>query len=311
MENSLVKVGISVGDINGIGMEVIIKALSDARILQTCAPVVFGSPKLASFYRKQLNIQDFSFNFIKGWDSINQKQPSLYVTWEEEINIEPGADVPLGGAYALRSLDAGIQALIDGHIDVLVTAPVNKHNIKSETGIFRGHTEYLGEKFGKSNPVMMMVSDSMRIVPVTGHIALSEVSGKIVAKVESIFMNATDFSPKIKDSKSKKERVFELRTYTANAGKLPDLLSRFRDHTLKLFKKHGMTNVAYWTVNGKDDTLIYILAHPSEEDGKKAFDAFRADPVWVKARDESEKNGKLTTKVESVYMKATDFSTIK
>lgn len=179
MENSLVKVGISVGDINGIGMEVIIKALSDARILQTCSPVVFGSPKLASYYRKQLNIQDFSFNFIKGWDSINHKQPSLYVAWEEEINIEPGADNALGGAYALRSLDAGIQALIEGNIDVLVTAPVNKHNIKQETGTFRGHTEYLGEKFGQSNPVMMMVSDSMRIVPVTGHIALSEVSGKI------------------------------------------------------------------------------------------------------------------------------------
>lgn len=139
----------------------------------------------------------------------------------------------------------------------------------------------------------------------------SEVSGKIVSKVESIFMDATDFSPKIKSSKSKKERVFELRTYTTNAGKLPDLLARFRNHTLKLFKKHGMTNVAYWTVNGKDDTLVYILAHPSEEAGKKAFDAFRVDPDWVKARDASEVNGKLANKVESVYMKATDFSTIK
>lgn len=139
----------------------------------------------------------------------------------------------------------------------------------------------------------------------------SEVSGKIVSKVESIFMDATDFSPKIKSSKSKKDRVFELRTYTTNPGKLPDLLARFRNHTLKLFKKHGMTNVAYWTVNGKDDTLVYILAHPSEEAGKKAFDAFRADPDWVKARDASEVNGKLANKVESVYMKATDFSTIK
>lgn len=139
----------------------------------------------------------------------------------------------------------------------------------------------------------------------------SEVSGKIVSKVESIFMDATDFSPKIKSSKSKKERVFELRTYTTNAGKLPDLLARFRNHTLKLFKKHGMTNVAYWTVNGKDDTLVYILAHPSEEAGQKAFDAFRVDPDWVKARDASEVNGKLANKVESVYMKATDFSTIK
>jgi hypothetical protein len=80
-----------------------------------------------------------------------------------------------------------------------------------------------------------------------------------------------------------KDRVFELRTYTTNAGKLPDLLSRFRDIPSNCSKKHGMTNVAYWTVTGKDDTLIYILAHPSEEDGKKAFDAFRVDPVWVKA----------------------------
>ncbi|MEZ4902595.1 MAG: NIPSNAP family protein [Spirosomataceae bacterium] len=136
----------------------------------------------------------------------------------------------------------------------------------------------------------------------------SEISGKIVAKVESIFMDVTDFSPKIKSKKSKKERVFEMRTYTTPEGKLPDLLARFRNHTVKLFKKHGMTNIAYWTANNRDNTLVYILAHPSEEAGKKAFDAFRADPDWIKARDESEKNGKITTKVESVYMKATDFS---
>lgn len=139
----------------------------------------------------------------------------------------------------------------------------------------------------------------------------SEMSGKIVAKVESIFMDATDFSPKIKSKKSKKERVFEMRTYTTPEGKLPDLLARFRNHTVKLFKKHGMTNIAYWTANNRDNTLVYILAHDSEEAGKKSFDAFRTDPDWIKARDESEKNGKLTTKVESVYMKATDFSKMK
>ncbi|MFN4144946.1 MAG: NIPSNAP family protein [Runella sp.] len=139
----------------------------------------------------------------------------------------------------------------------------------------------------------------------------SEASGKIVAKVESIFMNATDFSPKIKPQKSKKERVFELRTYTTNAGKLPDLLARFRNHTMKLFKKHGMTNVAYWTVDGRDDMLIYILSHESEEAGKKSFDTFRTDPAWIKVRDASEVNGKLAAKVESVYMKATDFSKIR
>lgn len=140
----------------------------------------------------------------------------------------------------------------------------------------------------------------------------SEKDGKIVKKVDQIFMKAADFSPAFKTtSVDPKGRVFEMRTYTANPGKMQDLLSRFRDHTLKLFTKHGMTNVGYWIPEGKDNTLIYILAHPSEEAGKKAFDNFRNDPVWIKARDNSERNGKLTEKVESVYMTPTDFSTIR
>lgn len=142
----------------------------------------------------------------------------------------------------------------------------------------------------------------------------SEKNGKIVAKVVSVFMNLTDFSPAVKAQKKNPERVFELRTYTAAPGKLNDLLARFRNHTLKLFKKHKMTNIAYWTSIEKDGTqpkLIYILAHKSEEAGKASFDAFRKDLKWIKARDESEKNGKLTEKVESMYMTPTDFSEIK
>lgn len=144
--------------------------------------------------------------------------------------------------------------------------------------------------------------------------AESEKNGKIVAKVTSIFMNLTDFSPAVKEQKKNPERVFELRTYTASPGKLGDLQSRFRDHTLKLFKKHGMENIAYWTTIEKDTTqpkLVYILAHKSEEAGKTSFDEFRKDLKWVKARDESEKNGKLTAEVKSMYMKPTDFSEIK
>lgn len=142
----------------------------------------------------------------------------------------------------------------------------------------------------------------------------SEKNGKIVAKVVSVFMNLTDFSPAVKAQKKTPERVFELRTYTASPDKLSDLLTRFRKHTLKLFKKHGMENIAYWTSIEKDGAqpkLIYILAHKSEEAGKASFDAFRKDLKWVKARDESEKNGKLTEKVESMYMTPTDFSEIR
>jgi hypothetical protein len=110
-------------------------------------------------------------------------------------------------------------------------------------------------------------------------------------------------------------RLFELRTYTTVPGRLPNLLARFRDHTTALFEKHGMTNVGYWTpVEGQEgagNTLIYLLAHTSADAAKKSWDGFRADPAWVKARTESEKDGKIVDKVVSVMMQATDFSKMK
>lgn len=112
-------------------------------------------------------------------------------------------------------------------------------------------------------------------------------------------------------------RVFEMRTYYAAPGKLDALHARFRDHTAKLFEKHGMTNVGYWapidqkTGQPSGNALVYILAYPSLEARARAWESFRADPVWVAARDESEKDGKLVAKVDSVFLKATDYSRIK
>jgi NIPSNAP protein len=109
-------------------------------------------------------------------------------------------------------------------------------------------------------------------------------------------------------------RVFELRTYTTNEGKLPDLHARFRDHTTRFFEKHGMVNVGYWIPQDQplgSNTLIYVLSYPNREAAKKSWAAFRADPEWHKARDASEANGKIVAKVDSVYMEATGFSAIK
>ena len=109
-------------------------------------------------------------------------------------------------------------------------------------------------------------------------------------------------------------RVFELRTYTCFEGKLPDLLARFRDHTMKIFERHGMTNIAYWVPQDSPtskNTLIYVIAHASREAAKKNWDDFRNDPEWQKVQKESEANGKLVTKVESVYMDPADFSPMK
>lgn len=109
-------------------------------------------------------------------------------------------------------------------------------------------------------------------------------------------------------------RVFEIRTYTAPEGKLEALKARFRDHTIKLFDKHGMKSIGYWTPMDpplSQNTLIYILAHPGREEAKRNWDAFRTDPEWIKAKGASEVNGSLTTKVESVFVEPTDFSQLK
>ena len=111
-----------------------------------------------------------------------------------------------------------------------------------------------------------------------------------------------------------KTRVFEIRTYTAEPGKLPDLLKRFRDHTTKLFEKHGMTNIGYWVPTDEPrskNTLIYILAHTSRDAAKKSWDGFQHDPKWIKVRTASEAGGKIVAKVESIYAEPTDFSAIK
>jgi hypothetical protein len=143
----------------------------------------------------------------------------------------------------------------------------------------------------------------------------SEIDGKIINKIESTFMNVTDFSAKVKKKNIKNPaRTFELRTYTMLPNRLPNILARFRNHTTKLFENHGMTNIAYWTTveeNGKQPVLVYILAHQSEEAGKASFGTFVKDPEWIRVRDDSEKDGKIIEKIESVYMKPLDFSKIK
>ena len=134
----------------------------------------------------------------------------------------------------------------------------------------------------------------------------------LVAAVAGAFWaGQTAGEEKVKEGTAKRERVYELRTYYCLPGRLEALHKRFKDHTMKLFEKHGMKNEMYWTPidpKQKDHVLIYIVSHDSMEAAKKSWDAFRSDPVWIKARDASEKDGKIVEKVESVYMTATEFS---
>lgn len=147
----------------------------------------------------------------------------------------------------------------------------------------------------------------------------SEVNGRLVGKVESLFLAATDYSPEIKPAAGAEPRLFELRTYTAAPGRLEALHARFRDHTVKLFEKHGITNVGYWSPmkdqKGAEDTLIYLLAHKGKEARDASFKAFGQDPDWQTARKTSEDKagGSLTAAngVQSVVLNPTDYSTIK
>jgi len=144
----------------------------------------------------------------------------------------------------------------------------------------------------------------------------SEANGKLVEKVDQRFLTATDYSPLAQPSIGKGERVFELRTYTTTPNNLPLLHARFRDHTVGLFAKHGMSNFVYWQLMpdqaGAENTLIYLLAHASQDAAKASFAGFRADPDWVAARKASEEKGggSLTVPdgVKSLFLKATDYS---
>ena len=143
----------------------------------------------------------------------------------------------------------------------------------------------------------------------------SEANGRLVTRITSQFLTATDYSPAIKRSAIRGDRLFELRVYTAAPGKLESLNGRFRDHTLRLFRKHGMTSIAYWTPSGQEqgmnDTLIYLLAHKSRASAEKSWRAFGADPEWVNAKADSERDGALVDKVEATFMAPMDFSPIR
>lgn len=146
----------------------------------------------------------------------------------------------------------------------------------------------------------------------------SEANGKLVTKVESVFMQNTDYSPALKMESKSPPRTFELRTYTASPGNIENLHSRFRNYTMNLFGKHGITNIAYWQpmpkADGtKSDLLVYIIAHKDKATADESWKAFREDPKWVevKAASEVKGGGSLTTKVESVFMMPTDYSPIK
>jgi 4-hydroxythreonine-4-phosphate dehydrogenase len=172
-------IGFTCGDINGIGTELLIKTLGDNRILDFCTPVIFANNKLINFYRK--SVPEINLNFIAIRESarINHKQLNLYNCWEEEVSITPGVLNETGGKYAALSLSIAAQALKEGKIDGLVTAPIHKKNVQSGEFNFTGHTPYLKNLFGAKDVVMFMVAENMRIALLTEHVPVKDIAQHI------------------------------------------------------------------------------------------------------------------------------------
>lgn len=172
-------IGITMGDINGIGPEVIIKALERGKITHHLTPIIYGSSKVLSYYRKQLNRDNFNFSPINDLSKPYHRKVNVLNCWEEQVEVTPGQDNKTGGKYALKALEAATKDLIDGKIQALVTGPINKLNIQSDDFKFAGHTEYLAEKAGAKNSLMFMVSDQLRVGVLSGHIPLKDVPAAV------------------------------------------------------------------------------------------------------------------------------------
>ncbi|MBK6827401.1 MAG: 4-hydroxythreonine-4-phosphate dehydrogenase PdxA [Chitinophagaceae bacterium] len=172
-------IGITCGDLNGIGIELIIKTFSDNRILEHCTPVIFASNKAINFYRKSVPEYNINYQTTKEFDRINHKQVNLFNCWEEEVAITPGQMTDIGGKYGVLSLQTAVAALKQKQIDGLVTAPIHKKNIQSPEFSFTGHTPYLKTIFGVNDVVMMLCAGDFRVALVTEHVSVQDITKHI------------------------------------------------------------------------------------------------------------------------------------
>ncbi len=193
MSENKIRVGISQGDSNGIGMEIILNTLSDPAISEICTPVLFSSSKTIGFHRKALNMEEVNFHPVRDFKQLHTKKPNLFICHEEEAVIELGKPSSVAGKYALLSLEKACEALKNKDIDVLVTSPIDKNTIQNDQFNFAGHTEYLASKFGSKpeDALMLLCSENIRVGLVTGHIPIGKISSsitkeKIVFKIKQL-----------------------------------------------------------------------------------------------------------------------------
>lgn len=223
MEERLIKVGITHGDINGIGYEVILKTLADVRIAELCTPVIYGSAKVAAYHRKAMDLQPVNMNIITQAEEAGMNRVNIINCVDDEIKVELSQSTEVAGDAAFKSLETAVLDLKRGAVDVLLTAPINKHNIQNAEFHFPGHTEYLEENFGGlgKKALMILLNDNLRVALVTGHIPLSQVASSI--KTEDIVAKLRIFNQSlVQDFGVVKPRiaVLSLNPHAGDAGLL-------------------------------------------------------------------------------------------
>ncbi len=243
-----IKIGISIGDINGIGIELILKTFKDARMMELCTPVIFGSSKVISQHRKALNM-NVQTQTVPSVDKLISGKLNVVSVWKEEVEVSLGKATKVGGEYAAKSLEAATSALKDGYVDVLITAPINKETIQSEEFTFPGHTEFLQEKLGGES-LMILMSDSLRVALVTGHIPVSKISETI--------------QPDLIERKYKILHETLIRDFN---------ISKPRIAVLGLNPHNGDSGV----IGTEDDTVVRPTINALKEKGYLAFGPFAAD----------------------------------
>jgi 4-hydroxythreonine-4-phosphate dehydrogenase len=179
MTQSKPRIGITIGDLNGIGPEVVIKALADNRLLNLVTPVLYGSSKVISFYKKLLNIEEFNYTQVKAKGQLAHKAVNVVNCWEDSIDITPGKPSREAGKAALTALKHACEELKERHLDALVTAPIDKNSIHGDDFPFKGHTEFLSQYFGSGDSLMFMVSDTIRVGLLTEHVSIAEVTALV------------------------------------------------------------------------------------------------------------------------------------
>ncbi len=249
-KNRPVRVGVTHGDFNGISYEIMIKSLMDNRLYELFTPVIYGLPRVMGFHKKSLRLQDLNYNIVSNSAKITDRKLNVLSLSDEEIKIEFGKSTKLAGEFAYKALEAAVKDLKDQKIDVLVTAPINKANIHSETFPFQGHTEYLTQRFGVEDTLMLMVSDRLKVGTVTNHLPIREVAENIT-----------------------EERILSKLRILGDALKKDFLIDKPKIAVLGLNPHAGDLGL----IGTEDESVIHAAIIKAKKQGLLAFGPFPAD----------------------------------